>query len=171
MLLLQQPVNTKGQKQGKHVRQDGVKCGLELDGLQYLFALDGDLLRKLDGSLNAGQDAGNEPTHYEQGGCARNISNAGNGSAAHLVHQAKALLVSKPESGEHQIEPDEPESKHKPGTACAATKRHGCSKHGKDGLHQDGHDGIADASERTHQGNLQTVADLGLLLLFKEKNK
>jgi len=92
VLLLQQPVNTKGQKQGKHVRQDGVKCALELDGLQYLFALDGDLLRELNGSLDAGQDAGNEPTHDKQGGRARHISNAGNSTAAHLVHQPRPCL-------------------------------------------------------------------------------
>src|SRR5450759_3353649 len=110
---------------------------------------------------------GIKPTHDEQSRCAGHVGDTGDSAAADLPYKAETLPVAKPEAREPAEEPEEAKEQHEPGTAGMALEGQRRRKHGEDRLHQNSHDGIADACKGTHQGNLQAVAHLGLPLFLK----
>src|SRR5664280_3228597 len=166
MLLLQQPVDTEHQSQRQHVWKDLVEGILELDCLDNVLAVEQDVLGERDGCRDT-QDARNEATHNKQGRCTGHVGDTGDSSAADLPYKTDTLLVTKPEPGEHHVEPDEAKEQHEPRTGGMTLKGQRRCKHGEDRLHQNSLDGITDACKGTHQGNLQAIADLRLSLLLK----
>src|SRR5665811_1872310 len=130
-------------------------------GLDDLFALDHDLLGDLERSLHSTQNARDKTTHDEQSRCGGHVGDTGDSAAADLPYKTETLLVAKPEAREHEEEPEKTKEQHEPGTTGIALEGQRRRKHGEDRLHQNSHNGVANAGEGTHQGNLQAVAHLG----------